>query len=472
MQAGPTPSDQAIPSPAGSYPVRAGNLVRPLVDSGPTFRRIGAAIAAARHSVFVTATFLDPDFVMPDGQGTLFDLLDRAAGRGLDVRGLFWRPNPQSSGYGRTFPGSAEDRALLVRRGSGFSIRWDRAAGPYCQHQKSWLIDAGKPGETAFVGGINPTFAAFEPGHAGENERHDVYVEIAGPCACDVHHNFVQRWNEASERDAADGRWGPNDSDLAFPERPGAPCGTSLVQIQRQIPAGRYGDGHASPGGEPWDIAAGERTVLAQYQLAIAAARRTIYVENQALPVPEIAAALAAALDRGVEVVLLVPTEPEESVRAVRHDPARRAFFAGIEALGQRCNFLLAGLAGRARLAGIAGPNAGGNRCPVYVHDKIMLVDDAWATIGSCNLHGYSLDGHGEMNAAIWDAAVVRALRRTLLAEHLDLDTAGLDDRAALRLFRETASANRARWRAGEAGWQGLAIALDPATYGVERFSG
>ena len=46
------------------------------------------------------------------------------------------------------------------------------------------------------------------PGHPAEGDRHDAYVEIAGPSATDVHHNFVQRWNEASERAADDGTWG------------------------------------------------------------------------------------------------------------------------------------------------------------------------------------------------------------------------------------------------------------------------
>jgi phosphatidylserine/phosphatidylglycerophosphate/cardiolipin synthase-like enzyme len=49
-------------------------------------------------------------------------------------------------------------------------------------------------------------------------------------------------------------------------------------------------------------------------------------------------------------------------------------------------------------LAGIAGMGADGRRKPVYVHAKLMLVDDEWATVGSCNLHHFSLFGNGEMN--------------------------------------------------------------------------
>src|SRR3954470_6137251 len=143
-----------IPSVASCpYPPRSGNAVRPLVDGVPAFRRIGEAVLAARHSVWLTVAFVVPDFQMPDGIGSLFDLLDGAVARGLDVRVIFWRPNHESMNYGHTFAGSRDDLDLLKARSSRFRIRWDRAFGPYCQHQKSWLIDAGRPTEIAFVGG-------------------------------------------------------------------------------------------------------------------------------------------------------------------------------------------------------------------------------------------------------------------------------------------------------------------------------
>jgi cardiolipin synthase len=434
-------------------------MVRPLVDAMPAFRRICEAIEAARHSVWLTVTFFAQDFEMPDGGGAVFDVLDRAVARGLDVRVIFWRPNPESMGYGRTFSGTQEQRDMLRARGSRFRIRWDRAPGPYCQHQKSWLIDAGEPSETAFVGGINLTFRAMGlPGHAAEGERHDVYVEVTGPSATDVHHNFVQRWNEASERAAADGTWGHGgDDELKFPARPSERRGGSVVQIQRNVHAGRYSDAHPSPGSHAFDIARGERSILAQYHQAIGAARRSIYIENQAVPIPEVAASLEQALKRGVDVVILVPADPEAHVHAARKNPQRKALFDGIAALGRHENFLL---------AGIAGPNARGSRSNVYVHAKIMLIDDAWATIGSCNLHANSLSGHSEMNASIWDSQVVRALRCALLAEHLGRDTAGIDDRAALRRYREIAGENRRRRDVNDFNWQGLAFSLDPARYG------
>jgi hypothetical protein len=42
----------------GSYPMRSGNLVRPLIDGEPAFRRICEAIEAARHRNFYVGTFI------------------------------------------------------------------------------------------------------------------------------------------------------------------------------------------------------------------------------------------------------------------------------------------------------------------------------------------------------------------------------------------------------------------------------
>jgi cardiolipin synthase A/B len=455
-------ADPHIPvSSSGTYPARDGNLVRPLIDGAAAFRRICQAIEAARHSVWVTVTFIVAGFQMPDGRGSLFDVLDRAAARGLDVRVIFWRPNPESSSFGgQVFAGTPAERAMLAARDSSFLIRWDRAPGGHCQHQKSWLIDAGQVSETAFIGGINLTFKAGAslPGHRGHGQRHDIYVEIAGPAASDAHHNFVQRWNEASECGADDGRWGhgAGEAKLSFPSQVSAARGLSLAQVQRTIHAGCYTDGHPAPGGTRYDIAAGERSCLEQYLLAIDAARRTIYIENQAAPTLPVAQRLEAALKRGVDIVLLVPAEPEQSYRDHRRDSAARPYFDQLAALGRYDNFAF---------VGIAGINEAGSRSSVYIHAKAMLVDDAWATIGSCNLHSYSLLGNAEMNASFWDPAVVRQFRCDLLSEHLDHDTSALDDRAALALYRTIAAANRRKRDASALDWQGLAFSLEPATY-------
>jgi cardiolipin synthase len=447
----------------GSYPLRAGNRVRPLVDGEPAFRRICDAVEHARRSVWLTVAFLDRDLELPDGRGSLFDVLDRAAARGLDVRVLFWREPelprllPESTHFG----GTRAEREWLAARGSRFAARWDHVPR-YCHHQKSWLIDAGTPDEVAFVGGINLDQGSIVgPGHPPVRAPlniHDAYLELVGPAATDVHHNFVQRWNEASERDAPDGVWpdaraaGP----LPFPRVLSPPRGTVPVQITRTVRGELYHDGTPAPAAAPFAVAGGEESVLAQYLAAIDAARRTIYLENQFFASADVLERLVAALARGVAVVFVLPGTPMKAVREARVDPRTAPFFAALGALDEHPGFTLAALVA----------NRGEGRYEdVYVHAKLAIVDDAWVTIGSANVATRSFHGDTELNASLWDAATARALRVALVREHTGLDTAGLDDREALGRFRAHALRNREQRRRGRP-LAGLALALAAGAYG------
>jgi cardiolipin synthase A/B len=403
----------------GLYPVREGNSVRLLVDGIPAFRRICDAIDAAKHSVWATVTFMWPNFEMPDNRGTALDVLDRAAARGVDVRVIFWRPDDDLARFRRNaFWGSPEHIALLDELRCGINVRWDRGVPGCCQHQKSWLIDAGADCETAFIGGINLNpHSMAPPGHTGEAQNHDAYLELRGPSVVDVHRNFVERWNDASERLGLEGMWRRGrEADLTCPARTPPPRGPTMAQVQR------------------------DRTNFVQYCAAIDAARRSIYIENQYIDFAEIVVRLDNALKRGVAVVALVPAQPDGG-----------STFALCTALARHENFTLAGIAG-------AGVN--GERSPVYVHDKLMLVDDEWATVGSCNLHRHSLLGNSEMNVAFRDPHAVRAMRVQLFAEHLSWDTSCMDDRSALQLFRAIAIENGKRRELGDHAWQGLAFTL------------
>ncbi len=432
--------------------------MRLLIDGEPAFRRVCEAIGTARHSVFVTVTFMWSTFQMPDGRGTTLEVLSRAARRGLDVRLMFWRPDDETATLRRNaFWGAPEHFELLERLQPRVNIRWDRAEPGFCQHQKTWLIDAGEAGQTAFLGGINlnPN-SMVAPGHFGEGQNHDVYIELIGPAVADVHHNFVQRWNEASERQLEDGRWGARaDHDLEFPNQLPLENGNVTVQIQRTIHAGRYKNGHAPVNTQPFDIALGEQTNFNQYCAFIRAAQHSIYIENQYLETLEIVLALLEALRRGVEVVLLMPAVPD--LLPTDLSPEHQAFLELRASLGAYKNFAL---------AGIAGLGEDGRRKPVWIHSKLMLVDDTWATIGSVNLHRYSMFGNAELNAVIFSSELVRGFRVELLKEHLALDTSELNDVMALRQFKQIAAANRDRLLRGDPDWQGLAVALDVATYG------
>src|SRR5262249_61073439 len=152
-----------------------------------------------------------------------------------------------------------------------------------------WILDPGEPGERACVGGLNLDQGSLvPPGHpprAGDPSIHDLYLEIAGPASTDVAHNFVQRWNEASERVRADGCWpdAAAAADLPFPSRLAAAAGSVPVQITRTVRAGRYTAAAAAPAAPPLAIDGGAASSAEQHLAAIDAARHGIYIENQFL---------------------------------------------------------------------------------------------------------------------------------------------------------------------------------------------
>jgi phosphatidylserine/phosphatidylglycerophosphate/cardiolipin synthase-like enzyme len=192
-----------------------------------------------------------------------------------------------------------------------------------------------------------------------------------------------------------------------------------------------------------------------QYMSAIDGAQRTIYIEDQALGSLPFVEGLHRALSRGVDVVFLISAEPYSGMVSARANPASAEFFERLGELGKHDHFAL---------VGIASQRGGAAYLPIYIHAKVALIDDVWATIGSTNIGNRSFYGDTELNASIWHGPTVRALREELLLEHIGRDTRGLDDRTALRLYRAAARENTRRRAEGNA-QDGLAFALDPMTY-------
>ncbi len=190
---------------------------------------------------------------------------------------------------------------------------------------------------------------------------------------------------------------------------------------------------------------------------AIDAAQSSIYIEDQSIGAPEFVEKLVVALSRGVEIVYLMPAEANVLMREWRRLPKSKSFFDQLSALGQYENFTLAGIAA-------TGPD--GVSRNIFVHAKTALIDDHWATIGSCNIGARSFFGDTKLNASFWAPDVVRALRCDLFTEHLGVDTSALNDRAALTIFRQTAQANLDRRQQGRK-MEGLAFSIDPATYAM-----
>ena len=442
-----------IPSAHGGvFPVRAGNVVRPLVDGGPAFTRIAEAVEAATSSVWVTVAFIDVDLELPGDRGSLFDVLDKARSRGLDVRALFWDPDAPMLPVvqANTFPATAESHDQLADRRTEWLARWDQVGGQ-CQHQKSWVIDAGTSDGTVFVGGINlnqgsvawPDHGARSV-HEREGNIHDLYVEARGAVAGDVTANFVERWNLASQRNTDLGCWpATGNDDLEASSVADHEPGAITAQVTRSLLPDLYGR------------AEGENSVREQYLSAIDGARDWIHIENQILLSNAVLKALDAALDRGVAVTALVPAEPMPVLRQAAVHPGIAAAFDTLAGLGRHDRFVLA--------APSVDTSQGGYE-EIYVHAKAALVDDGWSTIGSTNLVFTSFQGDTEMNLSWWDPESVTALRVDLMEEHLAEDTSELDAADVAVRFGEVARANRARRQRGER-LVGHAVAIEPASW-------
>ena len=274
-----------------------------------------------------------------------------------------------------------------------------------------------RPAKSRSSAGINlNNESVVSPGHhAGRDHghTHDVYVELIGPSASDVHHNFVQRWNEASERHAsrrllagraARGRSRVSAARIA---RRRVGNGASATHRARRPLHGRHGG--AGRRAIPRSQAARRRS-SSNIKRRSPPRRSSIYLENQALGCPQTVEALHGALRRGVEVVVLTPADANIFMTAARKDARSKPFFDRFDALGEHERFTL---------AGIASPGPAGKLRNIYVHAKAAIIDDGWATIGSCNIGARSFFGDTEMNVTFWAPDVARQLRVDLLREHL-----------------------------------------------------
>jgi phosphatidylserine/phosphatidylglycerophosphate/cardiolipin synthase-like enzyme len=159
----------------------------------------------------------------------------------------------------------------------------------------------------------------------------------------------------------------------------------------------------------------GEFSILESYLRALKAAQRLIYLENQFLWSPEVAAVLADKLrhppDPGFRLLLVLPAKPNSGA-----DDTRGVLGELIEADDNNGRLLACTLYAR----------SGTLADPIYVHAKIAVIDDHWLTIGSANLNEHSLFNDTEMNLVTHDPEIATDARLRLWSEHLELPVADI----------------------------------------------
>jgi phosphatidylserine/phosphatidylglycerophosphate/cardiolipin synthase-like enzyme len=458
-------------------PFTTGNLVQPLVDGRTYFARLCAELEAAEagDQVYFLDFRGDLDERL-DGPGSeVGEVLGRAARRGAGVFGLLWRSHP------KMLKQSEEANAEFVRSidEDGGQVLLDartRRAGSH--HQK--LVVVRHPGspmrDVAFVGGIDLGYSRNDDsGHAGDPQVmtfpdtygprppwHDIQAEVRGPAVHDLEHTFRERWYGSSVLDLPSPVRQLYDRAYhmgAMTSRPlpqpteddGTRRGPHAVQVLRTYPARlrRY----------PF-APLGERSIAHAYRKVFARARSLVYLEDQYLwsrPVAEIVA--SALRDRpDLHVLAVVPRYPDSDGPVTR--------MPGL--LARHDVMRACAAAGGGRFAVYDLENHQGTA--VYVHAKIVVVDDVWAMIGSDNLNRRSWSHDSELSIGVLDSdlddreprdpaglgdgarAFARDLRLRLWCEHLDRDTNDvadlLDPREAFAAFRRQAD-QLAAWHAG-----------------------
>ena len=450
----------------GYTPVHSDSRVTYLVDAHSTFLTMCRHFLMARKYIYIAAWGMTPLMGLvrgtdqragPDGSPeqeallaelraeglqepeidfwcthdlTVQAILGYMVSKGVEVNVLIWS---SSEWFSHCDPKAAHEQLTQV----GVSCILDDSSQGILYHpieslhQKIAIVD----GTHAFVGGIdmlielNGDYDRWDthfhhyssPLRSNEEDQtphnwHDAHAIIEGPAAGDVELNFRQRWNDVVRRH----EW---DSQLLVPVHPLPPPveSTSLVQVARTIPAHTYSFAPVN----------GIQDIAQLYANALSNAQHFVYLENQyfwthafyGIDLPFLGtdspdmgrniSELAAALQRGATVALVLPDHPNVG----------RAFTdAGLARLREEAP----DAAAQGRIQGFclaASSEVDGEEDyrPIYVHAKVTIIDDLWSTVGSANLNNRGMHDDTEMNVATLDAELARGLRVLLWAEHLEL---------------------------------------------------
>ena len=331
-------------------PLTAGNRIEPLVEGDVAYPAMLEAIGRAERSVAL-ATYIFDD----DRAGRPFvDALAAAHARGVAVRVLV-------DGVGRRYsrpPITAELRARGVPHALFLvsALPWRNPYLNLRNHRKLLLVD----GHTGFTGGMNireGCLLQLAPRHPVR----DVHFRLAGPVVAQMVATFALDWAFTTHETLTGEAWYPCLE----------PTGEAFAR------------GIADGPDEDFETI---RQVLLG---ALAQARRRVRIcTPYFLPDPALIAALNVTALRGVDVEIVVPARP--NLRMVHWAAMAQASLL----LPSGCRILMTP--------------------PPFDHAKVMLVDDAWAFIGSANWDSRSLRLNFEFNLECYDRALAARLDRIL----------------------------------------------------------
>ena len=447
MKLNPSATPVLVPHPAAGPVLRPGvtcwrteraGRVAVLVDGADYFVAARAAMEKAQHSILLIGWDVDPRMRLdPHSPETLGRFLARLVRSrpGLHVRALKWdMPFPIALDH----PHEPLER-LDRNTGRRLNARLDgELPVGAAQHQKILVIDDA----LAFCGGIDFSFDRWDTsehrdddprrlGPDGEpySPRHDVMMMVDGDAARALADLARERWRcatgEALEPcpppSRAPSAHDPSAHDPSghdpWPDCPLRDCShpvltDAVIGVSRTVPATE----------DKPAIRESEALTFA----AIAAAERTIYLENQYFASARIASALARRLAEpdGPEVVVVVSMESPSWFDRMAMDTSRAV---ALRCLREADRF--------GRLRAMTPVTAQG--APVIVHSKVVAVDGRLLRIGSSNLHNRSMGYDSECDLTIEApedgperdraADAITGVRNRLLAEHMGIDQERLE---------------------------------------------
>ena len=380
------------------------------IDGENYFAALRDSFEAAQHEILILGWDIDsrvelirdenhPHYPSPLA-ATLQDLVDRRPN--LRVHVLSWD-------FALVY---VLERELLPARAFGwhnsdrlhFQLDGRHATGA-SHHQKIVVID----GALAYAGGLDLTKCRWDSrAHAADEPRrrdpdgshygpfHDVQAIVSGDAAAALHELVNFRWSQATGA-ALPALEHRGDSGELWPD--GVPVRA------RDVDVGFARTWHDIDGSECID------EVKQLYLDMIAAAKQSIYIENQYFTSIPISEALARRLreENGPEVVIVLPGETSGWLEQATMDILRNR---AIGRLQESDKF------GRLRIVAPDSDELGDTT--ITVHSKLMVVDGRYARIGSANLSRRSMGLDSECDLVIDDEAAATALCADLLAEHLD----------------------------------------------------
>jgi len=373
--------------PAADLAFTGGNQVRLLAGGDDLFPAMCAAITAARHRVWLATYIFDDD---PAAEAVA-QCLAAAAGRGVQVGVVV-------DGFGskaalpalRRWLGDAGVQLVVFRP----LDRWWRLLHPgqlRRLHHKLCVVD----GETGFVGGINLIDDRHDLHHGWtERARLDFAVAVQGPVVAQM----VQAARAIHTRARLGADWRDEALALARSAEPVARMRRMLQRLKVRAPAPGPAQASAAPMQAAFvvrDNLRQRRAIEQAYVEAIVRARqRLVLVCPYFYPGRRFRRALRQAALRGVQVRLLLQGKADYRMAAL----AAQVLYDEMLHSGVRVFEYM----------------------PAFLHAKVALVDDDWATVGSSNIDPLSLLLNLEANLVVRDPAFTAQLAQQLDAAFAD----------------------------------------------------